>query len=320
METRTNGIWERWPVHGLSLTDHRGRCRPFPVFLLCGACLAGCLQHRTSWLSPETPRTAAPSELAPAVELAHEKTGAAGDREAVEGAVAAWHRVLEIEPANLEALVRAGDLELLLGAGYATSRREQREHYLESMRWNERALYTLPAFRARVDAGEPLWTAVDAVGNEGMEPMIKWVTAVFYLYGNTLSSLGKVLNVRWLNRSRRVMERMSAIDPDWGEGVLRFSWGIFYVALPPVAGGDRAKAAQEIERALKLGPDWLLFRWGRGRYLHYETGNRTGFVDDLEWVVAQDPRQASGPYAWNVYLQRDARRLLDAVDELFPSR
>lgn len=290
------------------------------VSILCGAFFVGCLQHQASWAPFEGPQAAMmQSKLAPAQELARQETANAADRDAVERALAGWHRVLEIEPANREGLLHVGDLELLLGAGYAASQRQQKAHYLASMRWNERALFTVPAFRARVEAGEPLWEAVDAVGVEGMEPMIKWVTAVFYLYGDTLSSVGKILNVRWLHRARRVMERMSAIDPDWGEGVLRFSWGIFYVALPPVAGGDRERAAQELERALELGPEWILFRWGRGRYLQVETGNRARFVEDLEWVVAQDPRRGSGPYAWNVYLQRDARRLLLAVDELFPS-
>ena len=294
------------------------KMRGLALLFAYAACLAGCLGHRASWELIEGPTAGGPTELAEAQEQARRATANANDREAVTRALASWWRVLELHPASFEALVRAGDLELLLGAGYSAHRRQQKEHYLAALSLQERALYTLPSFRARIDAGEPLWTAVDGVGAEGMEPMIKWVTAVFYLYGDTLSSAGKVLNVRWLGRVRRVLERMSAVDPDWGEGLLQFSWGIFHVALPPVVGGDRTLAAQELERAIELGPDWLLYRWGRGRYLHFELGDRDGFVEDLEWVVAQDPRRASGPYAWNVYLKRDALRRLQAVDELFP--
>ncbi len=288
------------------------------VLILGSLALASCLQHQVAWEPFEPPRADAARELSTAVRAARARMDTAADRPAVEGSIAAWKQVLALAPDHYEALMAVGDLELLLGAGYSSARRQQKAHYLAAMQWNERALYTLPAFRARVNAGEPLWTAVEAVGDEGMEPMMKWATAVFYLYGDTLSSLGKILNVRWLNRARTVMERMSAVDADWRHGILRFSWGIFYVALPQMAGGDRVQAAHEIDLALELGPDWLLFRWGRGRYLHLETGNRAGFVEDLEWVVAQDPRRAGGPFAWNVYLQRDAQRLLQSVDRLLP--
>ena len=63
--------------------------------------------------------------------------------------------------------------------------------------------------------------------------------------------------------------------------------------------------------------DHPLGRWGRAKYFHVKVGNRDGFVEDLEWVVAQDPRQATSPYRWNVYFQSDARLMLERVDRIF---
>ena len=41
------------------------------------------------------------------------------------------------------------------------------------------------------------------------------------------------------------------------------------------------------------------------------------FEEDLEWVLSQDPRSASSPFAWNVYMQRDAEEMLARVDSIF---
>ena len=64
-------------------------------------------------------------------------------------------------------------------------------------------------------------------------------------------------------------------------------------------------------------PGALLTRWGRAKYLCVRTGDRAGFQRDLEWVLAQDPRRADGPYRWNVYFQRDAREMLSRIDRSF---
>ena len=50
----------------------------------------------------------------------------------------------------------------------------------------------------------------------------------------------------------------------------------------------------------------------------YRDGDREGFRRDLEWVAAQDPAALQGPYAWNVYFQRDARQMLADMDRILP--
>ena len=86
--------------------------------------------------------------------------------------------------------------------------------------------------------------------------------------------------------------------------------------LPEFAGGDREKSRELLDRAQAVGPESLLVRWGRAKYFHLETRNRAGFESDLRWVVAQDPRRASSPYAWNVYFQTQAREAYDRVEAL----
>jgi hypothetical protein len=96
-----------------------------------------------------------------------------------------------------------------------------------------------------------------------------------------------------------------------------FSRGIYYLALPKFAGGDRELSARLLSKAREVAPDSLLIPWGRAKYFCFETHDREGFVKDLQWVLAQDPHGGTNPYSWNVYFQRDARELLDRVDRLF---
>jgi hypothetical protein len=96
-----------------------------------------------------------------------------------------------------------------------------------------------------------------------------------------------------------------------------FSLGIYYMALPESAGGDLDRADTLFRQAIETGPDWLLNRWGRAKYFYDKTGNRDGFVKDLEWVLARDVSNVPGPPAWNAYIRRDAGRLLEEIERYF---
>lgn len=93
---------------------------------------------------------------------------------------------------------------------------------------------------------------------------------------------------------------------------------IVYIALPPGRGGDLAKSQEYFQRAIQAGLDPMLVRWGRAKYLATRNQDRDAFREDLQWVLAQDPRHGrTRPYSWNVYFQREARSLLASIDTLF---
>jgi 23S rRNA U2552 (ribose-2'-O)-methylase RlmE/FtsJ len=45
--------------------------------------------------------------------------------------------------------------------------------------------------------------------------------------------------------------------------------------------------------------------------------NRNAFIEDLQWVIAQDIRKAEGHFAWKSFYKRDAERMLENVDRYF---
>jgi hypothetical protein len=110
---------------------------------------------------------------------------------------------------------------------------------------------------------------------------------------------------------------MTSIDPDWNGGALHFTWGVYYLSIPESIGGDRKKSAAFFSKAIEVGPDRLLNRWGRAKYFHVKMKNPQGFREDLEWVLAQDAGRSPVHAAWNAFFKRDARQMLDTMERYF---
>ena len=241
----------------------------------------------------------------------------ASDAGRLRQAIAAYDEALLLAPEAGDVLVRLAEAHILYGAAYAGGRREKALSYTTGIRYSEQAMAANPGFRRRVDAGEALGEASAELGLEDMRAMLFWVTGVSYYYKECLSGPGHLLHFRWMLRTRQVMERMMALDPGFEEGAVPFSLAIYFIGLPPSAGGDLQRAGELLAQAVAESPTSLLPRWGRAKYLHIKTGDRAAFRRELEWVVEQNPAAAASPLRWNVYFQRDARELLSQVERWF---
>ena len=241
----------------------------------------------------------------------------ADNRENLLEAISAFKEVLRADPENYKALYELSNGYILLGDGYSERTSERIRHYRSALLYSERAMYTNPAFRKKIDDGVPVWLAVDALTTREMEAMLFWSTAIFYYYKDGLGPIRQTINFRWITRARRVLERMSELDPDWGGGAVHFSWGLYYLAIPVRVGGDRERSADYFEKAIAVGPDRLLNRWGRAKYFHVKMQNPEQFREDLQWILEQDLESVSGSRAWNFYFVQDAREMLDQAHTYF---
>ena len=286
--------------------------------LLVAAAAGGCMTWQPRW--PENGagtkvETGAADRLIAEVERLR---AAADTREGIEAAVEACRRVLAVDSGNNSSHMAFASLHLLLGDAYSTRLADKRAHFRQAMVHAECAMFANADFRERVQRGEPTWEAVHALGENEMEAMLHWVNAVFYLFKEGQPHVAQAFNLRWIRRARAVMERMSAVAPDWHGGAVYFVWGMYYLSLPELAGGDRTRSAACLEKAIDLGPDLLMNRWGRGKYYQVKMHNARGFEEDLRWVIAHDPHTSPGDYAWNAFFVQDARRLLALRARLFP--
>jgi hypothetical protein len=82
----------------------------------------------------------------------------------------------------------------IFGAAYCDSRPEKVRFYRQAMRMNERAMYTNPDFRQRVDQGQTPWDACEALTRNEIDAMFYWVTAVLYYFKEGMNLPEKIVN------------------------------------------------------------------------------------------------------------------------------
>jgi tetratricopeptide (TPR) repeat protein len=277
--------------------------------LMGAALLTGCMSWTPGW--EVLPVPAAGGNPSEALARGEALFGDAGDAVALRLAIDALEQAVAADPSSGAALERLAEARILYGAAYAVNRDEKTEWYTSGVSAAEQAMATNREFRRRVEEGATVGDAVSSLGRDEMRAMLFWVTGVSYYFKECLRGPARAIHFRWMLRTREVMERMLEIDPEYEKGAVLFSVAIYHIASPPGAGRDMGLAAEYFERAIAAGPESLLVRWGRAKYVHTGTGDRAEFRKDLEWVLARDPRTASSTYAWNGYFQRDARSMLE---------
>jgi tetratricopeptide (TPR) repeat protein len=222
----------------------------------------------------------------------------------------ALKRVVAADPGNYEALWRIGNYHILMGAAYAANKKEKKFHYMQAVDYCVKAMCVNDCFKQKTDDGHKIWEAVDQLGAGYIDAMGYWYTARFYYFKECLSVIGRIFNLQIPIKNNLVIERIDALDPNWAGGGNFMSRAIYFIALPKRYGGSKERAAGEFQKAIDVGPDYLVNRWGRAKYLYSLTGNKEGYIDDLNWVLEQDPHTAPNTYPWNVYFQRQAKEML----------
>jgi len=239
-------------------------------------------------------------------------------REGLLEMVRAYEAAAAADPTSRKAIVGIANAQILLATGYTSSRWEKAEHYQKAMQAAEKALLLNDDFRRQVEAGTPVWEAVSRLGKDDADGMGYWSFGACYYYREGIPGFARAWNFKWIERARIFMRRIEEVDPTWNDGGNLFNIAIVYIALPQSQGGDLKKAEEYFEKAIQAGLDPILVRWGRAKYLATRNKDREAFRADLEWVLAQDLRQGrKRPYSWNVYFQREAKALLDSIDQVF---
>ncbi len=244
------------------------------------------------------------------LEIAQKLEKNAATKPEVENLITAYKNVLKANPANYNALWKVGNYHILLGAAYSDRKRDKKHHYLQAVKYCERAMYSNDAFRKDIQNGSAITDASQYLTINEIDAMGYWYTARFYYFKDCLNKMSRVFNTKIVIENNMMIDRIDELDPAWAGGGNFFSRALYYIAVPEKFGGSKARAEEEFEKAIKAGPDYLVNRWGRAKYLYALTGNQAAFEKDLEWVLSQDPNLGGNPYPWNVYFQSDARKIL----------
>lgn len=282
------------------------------IMALCGIIVIGlssCASWNQGWKGVQTmERKGDTSSL---IAQANRQIKIADTQEKLADLISTYEQVLEIEPANYEALWSLGRYYMLMGVAYADSVKIKKEYYVKAMQLCERGMYTNIEFKKLVDNGAPVWDASSVLTIREIESIYYWYASLGAYYSECMNPVEKILNLNIGKKNKKMIASMMAINPAWGGGHPYAAWAVYYAVAPSIAGGDLKKSAEYFAKADQVGTGWLYVRFQRARYLHAKTKDWTAYRNDLEWVIAQDPLTALSPYPWNVYFQREAKKMLD---------
>lgn len=268
--------------------------------------------HAISWTPGWSLQTTPNPSPASAETRANAKrlSNAIDSTESARTAILAWEAIAAAQPDDVEAWTELACLHLLEGAAYQQNSKARLRCYLAGLQACERAMATNAEFLRRVKAGETTSQAATALGPREMGAMHFWATGVFYIFRDCLGFFGRISNVGQMDSAKAMLVRMDAVDPTWEEYTSTFSWGIYYLAMPSSRGGDKAKARDCFDRAVKLGVNRTIPRWGRGKYFYVAMGETAASQADLAAVAALNIDDLGGSRPWNRYLKAEAARLV----------
>ncbi len=284
-------------------------------FVITAVSFSGCVSREAGWKQIEGPSIK--GNVSALLKKAESQISKANVKEKVIEIINTYEAVLKIEPLNREALEGAAMHSFLAAYGYSDNREEKEKYYLNELKYTEQIMYTNPDFKNLVDKGESIYDAFRVLTINEMGAMFWWYLAFANIWMECFNGSEKVFTIRWPFKGRKVLERMMEVDPEWWNGTTYYVWAGQYAVLPGILGGDVEKAEESYMKAFKLGPKMFNFRRTKARLLHIKTGNREDFVKDLNWVLSQDPHKGGPSYPFNVFLQRDAKEMLENIDEYF---
>jgi tetratricopeptide (TPR) repeat protein len=250
---------------------------------------------------------------------ANEQIMNADNKEKLQRLLAIYERILERDPSNYEALWSLGRYNVVMVLAYTESRGEKERYNLAAINYCEQAMNTHPEFKALSVGGgsERVGDACRVLTKREIAPLYYWYAGMGSYWKECLPFLQRIRNVHLAGGIKKVMTRMLEIDPLWAGGHPYYAWGFYYLTLPRMLGGSLKKAEVFMDKAVDAGPKWLYAKWGRAKYLYTRKKDKRAFTEDLEWVIAQDPREMDSPYPANVHFQRDAKAMLSRIDDLF---
>ena len=248
---------------------------------------------------------------------ANEQIMQADNKEKLQTLLGTYERILEQDASNYEALWSLGRYNVVMVLAYTESPSEKEAYNLNAIHYCERAMDTHPEFKALRARGESVGDACRVLSMRELAPLYYWYAGMGSYWKECLPLPQRIRKLRLATGIMKVMKRMLEIDPTWAGGHPYYAWGFYYTTLPRLLGGNLKKAEEFIDKAVDAGPKWLYARWGRAKYVYTRKKDKEAFRQDMEWVIAQEPREMDSPYPANVHFQRDAKAVLTHIDDYF---
>lgn len=278
---------------------------------------AGTMSWTPGWLLFEEPTIQ--GDISQLLEKANRLVQSADTKEKILDLIEAYEQALKIEPKNREALYGVGLYSCLIGFAYSDEKEEKKSYFSGAIKRFEQQMYLHTEFAHLVDDGEKVWEACRSLSKNDLNALFFYYLATGSLWRDCLNSFGKICNLHWGARYKKMLQNMMEIDPTWGGGTPYYALAVYYATAPRIAGFDLKKSEKYFSKAIELGAEMLNFRRTRAFLLHTKNKNREAFKIDIEWVLEQNPQKVRHyfTYPWNTFVQRDVQQMLDHIDDYF---
>ncbi len=287
------------------------KCIKCLVFVSLVLMFESCVSFKSGWNEFSTKSSSENIEVL--FQEAYKIESTASSAESVLLLIDAFKKVEQADPSNYTALWKIGNYNILMGAAYATKQKDKKTYYLEAIKYCEKAMSLNTTFSAGLSKVKDITEAFCKLSINEIDAMGYWYTARFYYFKECLKSLGRVMNTKMITQNNKMIERIDELDANWAGGGNYFSRALYYIAVPEKFGGSKEHANDEFLKAIEVGPNYLVNRWGRAKYLYDLTGDTDGFKTDLEWVISKELSKAGNTYPWNIYIQKDAQKMLESM-------
>jgi len=278
------------------------------IITLLAFCITGCVSFDQGW--KHMSQTQSTGNIEALLQEASDLEKNAASKAEILQIIDTYKEVEKIDPQHYQALWKIGNYNLLLGAAHSQSKKAKGKYYKDAVKYCEKAMFTNAKFKDAVLAGNDIPEAASQLSINEIDAMGYWYTARFYYFKDCLSPLRRVFNTSIVIENNKMIDHIDKLDPNWAGGGNYFSRALYYIAVPERFGGSKELAEQEFAKAIEVGPNYIVNRWGRAKYLYSLTGNTEGYLSDLQWVVQQNPKTAENPNAWNIYFINDAIKML----------
>ncbi len=285
------------------------------VFLILFAFATGCISWEPGWTMIEKPSMK--GDVKALLAKANAQISRADTREKMGDIITTYEAIIKIDPMNYEALWGLGRYYHHMAIAYSRDKAEKEQLTRKGIEFCEMAMYCNDSFRKEIDRGRTVFEAYTHLSKNEFNALYYWYINLGVLYKDCNNILAQAINYRLASKFKPILQFMVELDPLSGGGHAYWALALYYIRLPKLMGGDLVKGDELFRKCIEIGPRWIDKRWGRAKYLYTKTGNREAFKKDLEWVVAQDPHRADSPYPANVIFQRDAREMLEHIDDYF---
>jgi hypothetical protein len=208
-------------------------------------------------------------------------------------------------------LTQLSRAEYIMGEFLIEDENERMAHFEEGVNWGEKALTFNPKFRkALVEERLPAELALENLEARDAESLY-WMAVSL---GKWASKKGVSTSLKYKDRIKKMIDRVSALKPDYFHGAVNRYYGAFYASLPGFNEEDLKLSRRFFEKAIKTAPGYFANHILFAEYYARKMDDQPLYRKHLEIVTKGNPQSMRDDVPEQTLEQTRARKLLEGIN------